>query len=108
MGLKFEIPGSPFGYPEKDRSRNEPAVIQLWFAGVRIVEYHKTDKLRMLGRQIADERNDALSVLISALRIDFLRGRGLAGNRKTWNSSGSRSTAMAYDAAERIPNLRGS
>src|SRR6266487_3034590 len=77
------------------------------FAHVRIIEHHKTDKLGMLGRQIADERNDVLSVFISAFRINFLRGSGLAGNRKTWNSSGSRSAAIAYDTSERISNFSG-
>src|SRR5438876_2967487 len=108
MRLKIKISGSPFGDPGKDRSRNEPAVIQLWFARVRIVEYHKANKLRMLGRQIADERDDVLSVFISTFRINLLCGPSLAGDRRTRASSGGRSTSIAYDASERIPNFSGS
>ena len=78
MRLKIKIAGGLFGNAGKNRPGNKPAVIQFRFARVRIVQHDESDKLRMIGRQIADERNDILSVVVSAVRIDFLRGSGFA------------------------------
>src|SRR6266536_172842 len=75
---------------------------------MRIIEHDQTDKLRMVRRQIASERDNILPVLISAFRINFLRRSGLARNRKTWNGSGGSGAAIAHYTAQRITDLSGS
>ncbi len=105
MRLKIEILGSLFSDPGKDRSCNKPAVVQLRFARLRIVEHHKTDELGTLSRQIADERDDVFSLFISAFGINFLGGPGLPGNSKTRNGRRGRSAAIADYASKRITDL---
>src|SRR5207247_10715729 len=107
MRLKIEIAGGLLRKMGKDRPRDKPAVIQLRFARVRIIDHHETDKLGMLSPKIASERNDVLSLFISASRINFLRGSGFSSNGKTWHGRGGGCAAVAHDASERITNFFG-
>src|SRR5205823_9918263 len=50
---------------------------------------------------------DVLSLFISALRINFLRGSGFSSNGKTWHGRGGGRAAVAHDASERITNFFG-
>src|SRR5437867_4272606 len=99
MRLKIEIAGGLLRKMGKDRPRDKPAVIQLRFARVRIIEPHETDKLGMLSRKIASEINDVLSLFISASRINFLRGSGFSSNGKAWHGRGGGGPAVAHDAS---------
>jgi len=72
MRLKIEVAGSPLGNTGKDRTRDKPTIVQFRFAGVCIIEHNQTDKLRMLGGQIAGKRNDVLPLFVPASRIDLL------------------------------------
>ena len=47
LRLKIEITRRLLGDAGKDRPGDQPAVIQLRFARVRIIQHHQTDKLRM-------------------------------------------------------------
>ena len=105
MRLKIKIAGGFLREPGKDWPRNKPAVIQLGFARVCIIEHHQTDKLGMLGRQISSERNDVLSLFISASRINLLRGSRFPGNGKPWHGSGSRCAVIADHSSKRITNF---
>jgi hypothetical protein len=72
---------------------------------VRIIEHHQTDKLGMVRRQIASERNNILPLLVSPSRINLLCGSGFARNRKTGNSSGGSGTAIAYHTPQGITDF---
>src|SRR3989442_11381503 len=99
MGQRREIAGAFLHKLGKVGPAESPAVIQLRFARVRIIEHHETDKLGMLGRKIASERNDVLSLFISASRINFLRGSGFSSNGKAWHGRGGGGPAVAHDAS---------
>ena len=105
MRLKVKIAGGLLGNVGKNRPSNKPAVIQFGFARVRIVQHDESDKLRVISRQIADERNDVLPVVVSAVRIDLLRGSGFPGNRKPRHSSSGSGSLIADNAAQRVTNL---
>src|ERR1043166_4117942 len=105
MRLKIKVAGRLLCKTGKDRPCYKPAVIQFWFARVCIIEHHKTDKLRVLGRKIAGERNDVFSLFVSASRINFLRGSGFSSNGKAWHGRGGGCPAVAHNAPERIPDL---
>src|SRR5215470_20074956 len=108
MRLKIQITGGFLGDARKNWPSNLPAVIQFRFARMRIVKHNKSDKLRMIRWQIAEKRNDVLAVVVSAVRIDFFRGSGFPGNRKSWHGSGGSCSLIAHHAAQRITNLFGS
>src|SRR5262245_45811772 len=105
MRLKIKIAGGFLRKTGKDRACYKHAVIQLWVARVLIIEHHKTDKLRVLGRKVTGERNDILSLFISASGINFLRSSGFSGDSKTGNGCGGSGPAVAHDAPKRIPNF---
>ena len=107
MRLKIKITGSPLSNARKDRSRDEPAVIQFWFARFRVIQHDNPDKLRMLGWQITAKRNDVFSFFVSTPWIDFLGSSSLTGNSKAGNGGGGRSTAIAYHAAQGVTDLPG-
>src|SRR5436309_2010707 len=107
MRLKIKIAGSFLREPGKDRPRDKPAVIQLGFARVRIIEHHQTYKLRMIGGQIPSKRNDVLSLFIPASRINLLCGSCFSSNGKTWYGRGSGGSRIAHDSSERITNFSG-
>src|SRR4029453_898852 len=92
----------------KNRPSNQPAVVQFGFTRVRIVQHNESDKLGMIGRQIAKKRHYVLPVVVSTVRIDLLRGSGFPGNRKPGHSSGGGGSLVAHNAAQRITNLFGS
>jgi hypothetical protein len=74
---------------------------------VRIIEHHQTDKLGMFRREIADERNDILPLLVSASGINLLRGSSFARDRKARNGSSGSGAAVTYNAAQRIADFPG-
>jgi len=102
MRLKIKIAGGLLRETGKDRPCYQPAVIQLRFARMRIIEHHETNKLGVLRRKVAGERNDVLSLFISASRINFLRGSGFSSNGKTWHGRGGGCAAVAHDASEKV------
>ena len=107
MRLKIKIPRSPLREPGKDGSCDEPAVIQLRFARVRIIKNYKAYKLWMVSWQISGERNHVLSMFVAASRINLLRGSGFPSNREPRHRCGSRRAGIADDASERITNFSG-
>src|SRR5207244_4785387 len=107
MCLNIKIACSYHGETGKDRPPNEPAVIQLRFARVCIIEHHQTYKFRMLGGKISGERNDVLSLFIPTPRINLLRGSCFSSNGETWHSCGSGGPGIAYHASKRITNFSG-
>src|SRR5258707_12525013 len=108
MRLKVKVAGALPGDVEKKSPTTTPAVIQFRFARVRIVQHDEPDKLRVISRQIAGERNDILSVVVSAVRIDLLRCSGFPSNRKPGHSSSGGGSLIADNAAQRVTNLFGS
>jgi hypothetical protein len=73
-----------------------------------VIEHHQTDKFGMVSGQIAGERNDILSLFISASRINLLRGSRFSSNGKARHSGSGRGSAIAYHAAQSVTNfLRG-
>src|SRR5207245_8778644 len=70
--LKIEIARRFLANPGKNGSRNEPAVIQLRFARVGLLQHNKAYKFRMISRHITAEGNDILSLFVTAFWIDFL------------------------------------
>src|SRR5438128_4592869 len=107
MRLKIKIAGGLLRKTGKDWPCDKPAVIQLRFARVCIIEHHQTDKLGMLGRKIASERNDVLSLFISASRINFLRGSRFSSNGKAWYGRGGGCPVVAHYASKRVTNISG-
>ena len=99
MRLEIEITRRFLGDARKDRAGDEAAVIQLGIRGLRIVQDNDPDKFRMVGGKITAKRDDIFSVLISAVRIDFLRRASLAGDGETRNRCGGRCAAIAHHAA---------
>src|SRR5262245_27167665 len=108
MRLKIKIMGGLLGNAGKNRASNLAAVIQFRCARGRIVKHDESYKLRMVSREIATKRNDILSVVISAVRIDFLRRPSFPGNRKPGHSCGSGGPLIAHNAAQRVTKLFGS
>src|SRR5262249_61618370 len=104
---KTRLRGSLSPSREKGPPCSKPAVIQLRFARVRIIEHNKTDKLGVLGRKIAGERNNVFSFFISASRINLLCGSGFSSNGKTWHRGCGGGPAIAHDASECITNFSG-
>src|SRR5262249_60326910 len=90
---------------EKTRPATTAAVIQFRFARVRIVQHDESNKLRMIGRQIAEKRNDILPMVISAVWINFLRRPGFPRDRKPGHSGCSGSSLIAHNATQRSTNL---
>src|SRR5437762_10752500 len=105
MRLKIKIAGSFLREPGKDRPRDEPAVIQLGFTRVCIIEHNQTYKLRMIGGKIPSKRNHVLSLFIPASRINLLCGSCFSSNDETWHGCGSRGPRIAHDSSERITNF---
>src|SRR5207249_12187171 len=103
--LKMETTGGADGDSGKNRPRNEGTGIQLRLGGMRIVEHDQTDKRRLLGWKIADERDHVLALFVAAVASDFLRSARLTGNGKSWNGCGSGRAAITYNASQRIANL---
>ena len=59
----------------------------------------------MIRRQIARKGDDVFPLFVSAVRIDFLRGAGLAGDRETRHRRRRRRASIAHHSAQRIPDL---
>src|SRR5690348_7123112 len=108
MRLKIKIVGGLLGDTRKNRPGNLPAVIQFRRAGMRIVENNESHKLGMICREIAKKRNDILSVVVSALRINFLCRACFSGNCKTGHSSCRGGSLIADNPTQGVPNLFGS
>ena len=73
MRLKIEITRRLLRDARENRSGDLSAIIQFRPARVRIVQHNESDKFRMIGRKITDERNDFLAVFVAAFGIDLLR-----------------------------------
>ena len=99
MRLKIEITGGLFSDPGEDRTRDLATVI-LFRLCLRIVEHNQSDKFGMVRREIAAERNDFLTFLVSAVRPNFLRGTSLARDDKAGNCGRRSGAAIAYYAAQ--------
>src|SRR6476646_6172297 len=103
--LKIEITRRFLGDARKDRAGDEAAVIQFGICRLRVIQNNDPDKFRMVGRKITAKGDDIFPVLVSAVRIDFLRRAGFAGDGETRNRRGSRGAAIAHHAAQRVSNL---
>ena len=98
MRLEIEIARRFLSDASKDRPRDEAAVIQFRIRRLCIVQNNDSNEFRMVGRQITAKRNDVFPVLVSAVRIDFLRRASLAGDGKTRNRCGGGGAAIAHHA----------
>src|ERR1051326_1247185 len=105
--LEIEIARRFLSDARKDRAGDEAAVIQFGIGGFRVVEDDDPDEFGMIGRKITAKRNNVFSVLVAAVRIDFLCRAGLPGNGETRNRRGCSRPAIAHYAAQSVSHLGG-
>src|SRR5438309_1578626 len=107
MRLKIQITCRFFRDTCKDWTRYQATIVQFRLARLRVVQHDQTDKFGVIRRQITAERNDVLSPLVTASRVNLLGRPGLACDGETCNGRRSRGAAIAHYPAQRIADLSG-
>src|ERR1700722_10070851 len=104
MRLKIKVTRSLFGNARENRTGDLAAVILLRLR-LRIVQDDESYELRIFSRQVTAERNNFLTLFVTAMWSDLLSGTSFSGDRETGHSRSCRGAAIANHAAQRHSNL---